>query len=551
MITELWNITDNVILDFRKEILAFVKEQKGEGSKEKAEDGSNGEKESNENQKLNAWEKEIEKKLSSYIAGIVRSKLEARVNSTVTIVGNRLVSSAVQTQLEKSRASYYGKIQAGFEELQKKEREGHKLSESEINLKTKYEQKINDFSQAWDVEQNSKSRVSEIEEGGKIGLPELQGLANEDGTTIIFENANGETKELVPKDGNTSGKVVRLKESESGHVVPADSSNYHDGSVNDQNCVLRAFLFAKDGTMPAEGAVGQLRHTIAGIAAKDPSMQLHNFIWRDQPALLARCGRAEPRKEATSILGDLFKRRRLGYISKDQMEKCIPSEVEKIYKEYGEDLSPDKLSKILAAKIHPTAEGNAYLENIKGGKEYVFCHMLSEKHAKVLIDKLVTDYHNEVVKIEADSSMSQQEKAAKIKSCSSREAVVGVLRDIACDDLIKQQVNCETHFADEAMKKIDKAVKQKSLSTPERRDLVLESTRTVVGSPGNARIGQKSLNASIAERPDLQQGCEYSARKLQIYEKYPDIIKSEETYRSSSTPANSNPANSSPKRREE
>ena len=69
------------------------------------------------------------------------------------------------------------------------------------------------------------------------------------------------------------------------------------------------------------------------------------------------------------------------------------------------------------------------------------------------------------------------------------------------------------------MKSIDKAVTQKSLSMAERRALILDGAKTVVGSPGNARIGAKSANASIGERPDLQAGCKYSERKLALYDR--------------------------------
>ena len=545
----MWNITDGVIQDFQKEALAFVAEKK----KEKEADGRKtfvDEKE--EDRIFNEWERQLEKILTAYIAGIVRSKLEARVTSTVTIVGNRLVSSAVQSQLEKARGNYYGKVQKCFDELQKKEREGLELTEKEMKLKAKYEQKVKDFSQAWDVEEHSKNRVAELEEGGTIGLPELRGLANDDGTTIILETADGQTKELVPKNGNTSGKVVRLKETEKGHLVPADDANYQDGARNDKDCVVRAFLFAKNGPMPTDSEVGNERHRIANIAAKDPTLQLHNFIWRDQPALLARCGRVEPRKEVQSIFGALFNRRRLGHVSREQLESCIKSEIKKISEEYGEDLAPDQLNKILAARIHQTEEGNAYLGNINRGKDYVFSHMMSEKDAKALIDGLATEYYNEVSRIEADSSMTKNEKSERIKNCESRRNLQEVMNDIACDDLLENQLGHKTLFASEAMKLIDKAVKQKDLILAERRAFIVDAARIVTGSPGNGRIGSSSANISIGENLDIQQGCRYGERKMGLYKKYPGIIKHDGPNRSSSTPANQTPRpNPTPKSREE
>jgi hypothetical protein len=222
------------------------------------------------------------------VGRIIREKLQAKITTTLTTVGNRVVSSVVQNQLEKARNNYYAKTQAIIEALEKKQREKGELTVEEQQQKERCEQKIKDFTEAWDVEQNSLQREAEIKEGGKIGIPELQVLANEDGTTIILEAADGEMKELVPRNGNASGKVVRLKETSPGHIVPQESAGFKNEMTNDNDCVLKAYHFAKNGTQPTAEQVQADRDKIVGLARRDPTLQLHNFIWRDAPHLL-RC----------------------------------------------------------------------------------------------------------------------------------------------------------------------------------------------------------------------------------------------------------------------
>jgi hypothetical protein len=178
-----------------------------------------------------------------------------------------------------------------------------------------------------------------------------------------------------------------------------------------------------------------------------------------------------------------------------------PELIQKIKDEYkekhGKDISQADLNKTLAAKAHPTAEGESFLNDPTTGKKNAYCHMISDKHGKQILDTLVTAYHEEAQSI-LDQHGNTKEAREMIRNCSSRQQVEEVCKNIACDDLLKDRIG-ETRFAAEAMRKIDEAAttSPKKMSTQERQLLVKEGIKTVINSPGNARIGDGVANNEV------------------------------------------------------
>ena len=468
---------------------------------------------------------------------LIRQKVQARVTTTLTIVGNRIVTTQTQNLLNKARQSFMAKTLAAHKALAEKEKAGETLSESEQKKKEKLSQKLDDYTKAHDIQQHSEERAKDIKEGGKIGLPEMQEIANKENVVLVIEYEDGTKVELKP-EGVSSSKTVYLKENEPGHVVPRDQiPGFEDKAFNDNDCALRAILASKNGCPPSAEEIRQLRNNVAEAASKSRALQINNFNWREDPIKLRQVGRRKAAEDAINppnITDKLLQKikgsmkRRLGAISKSDTQKCAPSAYEDI-----KDADPNRASKHVAAKAHSTAEGEAFNADPSTGRKNTLNHMVSENDAKEILMDRVEDYLTATTPEEKATAVAKIEKTVD---------------QLCCDNELQNTLG-KTYYARESMKSIKQGLKELDDRNADAAAFYLrDGFRTCIGSPGNTRIGDRSLNNSVNKcGPDFidQNDC-FAKPKIELLNEHKNDLISKnrevpksynEPYRqSSSTP---------------
>ena len=376
--------------EFQREAKCYINKKEKE-KKEKTQDSSE-QSPKQDNRPVMISDKDFEdlsKLLANNFAQILRSKIQSRVTSSLTIIGNRCATTLTEKYLNKAREGYIKKTTEVFEKLQKK----NQLSNEEQKQLEKAEKKLENYSKAHDIEQHRQQRVEDLKKGGPVGIAELQVIANEKNIEISIETPNGEKIQIMPSSQKPTG-AVSLKESEKGHLIPSHPIPGFTDNHKDNDCALRAILASENGTMPSSTEVNALRGKVIAGAENSRTVQMNNFIWRNNPGKLRQYGHST-RQAATdalkrkTIFGMISKK--LAPISKDQLQACAP-EVYQILAEKYPNLSAANYNKLIAAMAHGTQEGDKYFVDLTTGRKHTFNHMLSEDTCKKFFVHLFNEH---------------------------------------------------------------------------------------------------------------------------------------------------------------
>ncbi len=100
--------------------------------------------------------------------------------------------------------------------MNEKASKGHLSDEEEIR-RQKLEKKSDDWLEDKFIENNSRKRQEEIAEGGPLGIPEAQEMANKENVAIEWTTQDGKTILITP-EGQMPSKTIGVTETSRGMI---------------------------------------------------------------------------------------------------------------------------------------------------------------------------------------------------------------------------------------------------------------------------------------------------------------------------------------------